>query len=84
MRKSIKVSEIPQLVKWAGLEDVGENQLDVYDSNYWTRDTEKEYNAVTQKLDKVKTKCHGYEIYVWYDISGYDYWVNNMKEENYA
>lgn len=80
----ILIKDLPSIIKTVRLMDVSENQLDIEMSDYWTRDTEKEYNKVTNQLDKLTSKGKGYEIYVWYDISGYDYWVLNMKEENYA
>lgn len=82
--KTIKISEIPRMVKSIRFIDNDNNSLDVEQNDYWSRDTEKEYNAVTNKLDKLEFKGRGYTGYVWYDISGYNYWVVNMQEDNYA
>jgi hypothetical protein len=82
---TIKVTEIPALIRQdIRLLDVSENQLDVEQNDYWTRETENTYNKVTAKLDKISAKGKGYEIYVWYDVSGFDYWVIKQEEENYA
>lgn len=81
---TIKLSEFP--VKQNGIRVMydGDQRIDVEQLDYWMRDTEKEYNAVTNKLDKIQAKGKGYQIYVWYDVSGFDYWHNQMNEDNYA
>lgn len=86
--KTIKVTHLPEIIRKQDrdivLMHVYDNQLDIDMPDYWLRDTEREYNQVTNKLDKISSKGKGYFIYVWYDISGYDYWVVNMKEDNFA
>lgn len=82
---TIKISEIvPLLYKDVCLIDNGDNSLDVEQNDYWSRDTEEEYNNITNKLDKINIKGKGYKIYVWYDVSGFHYWVIKQQEENYA
>lgn len=58
----ILVKDLPAIIKTVRLMDVSENQLDVEQNNYWTRDTEKEYNRVTSNLDKISAKGKGYSI----------------------
>lgn len=82
--KKIKVINLPSAIKSIRLTEVDELTLDIETSEYWSRDTEKEYNAVTKQLDKITEKGKGYNIYVWYDVSGFDYWVKTMQEDNYA
>lgn len=81
---TIFVKDLENLIKSPAITAVDNDRIDIERADYWTRETENEYNKVTRRLDKVVSKGKGYTIQVWYDISGFDYWVNNMKEENYA
>ena len=80
--KTIKIAELSKFGGYRFLAD--EKHLDVEQSDWWTAITEKQYNKITNQLDKVVAKGKGYKIYVWYDVSGFEYWVNNMQEPNYA
>lgn len=82
--KTINISEFPEKQDGIKFSHNGDLCIDVENTDYWMRDTEQDYNKVTRALDKIKAKGKGYEIYVWYDVSGFDYWHNTMQEENYA
>lgn len=45
--------------------------------------TKKEYETMEKKLDKFIVKGKGFEVYAWNDISGYEYWTKQQKEDNY-
>jgi len=85
--KKVQISEIPELIKkydrGLRLMDASDNKLDVETSDYWMRDSEKEYNKVINALDSISAKGKGYFIYVWYDVSGFDYWSKD-DDSNYA
>jgi len=83
MSTQIKLSDLEPLLKDFETQYQGDNILDVYGIPNWTADNEKDYNKLASKFDKLKIKTKHYEIYAWYDISGFDYWVKQMKEENY-
>lgn len=51
--------------------------------NIWTANTAKEYAAIEKRINKIGTNTAYFEVYAWYDISGFDYWVKRQQEPNY-
>lgn len=45
---------------------------------------EKEFNQNMLFLDNIKVENGTYNIYTSYDVSGFDYWNNNMNESMYC
>lgn len=82
--KLIPLSDITELFPSIRLIDADRNSFDVEQNDYWTAKTEAEYNKITAKLNKITAKGKGYKIYVWYDVSGFEYWVEQQREHNYA
>lgn len=46
--------------------------------------TEKEYNLYEKIINDLKINRDKYQIYIWNDASGYDYWSNEDNGMNYA
>lgn len=57
--------------------------LDLEFYPHFTAGTEEEYCIITDALDKNSVSRKKYRVYCWYDVSGFDYWVNQMEESNY-
>lgn len=64
--------------------DKENNKIDVYSSVYWTAESEEEYLKKAKLIDAYGYKDDLMEVYAWYDVSGYDYWVIQQQEENYV
>lgn len=79
-KKNINISELPAILE---VELVDDKTLDAKESFRWGTVNEAEYKKVTDYIDKIDYTGNGWKIYAWYDISGYDYWMENMKESNY-
>lgn len=40
------------------------------------------YENLTKFFDSLEYKGQGFDIYISYDVSGFDYWIKNMREPN--
>lgn len=60
------------------------NQLDLYTSFDWSAASQEEYDEKAKFLDGISLENELYDIYAWYDISGYDYWVIQQQESNHT
>lgn len=49
----------------------------------WTEPNKKEYEQTEKELDEFEIKRKAYSIYFGYDVSGFEYWVEEQEEENY-
>ena len=49
----------------------------------WGGKTKKEYNAAAKQIDAIKAKGKGWNLYAWYDVSSYEYWMKQHQEQNY-
>jgi hypothetical protein len=49
----------------------------------WGAETEEEYNQAAEKIDAISYSGNGWSVYAWYDVSGFDYWMNQQEEQNY-
>lgn len=56
--------------------------LDKFTYN-WTRPTEVLYKEVEKQISDFIIDRDAYWINTWCDVSGFDYWVNSMREDNY-
>jgi len=83
---TIKFYDIPKLVTMGKLTFDGQKddlRLHCDDSFSWGAKNKTAYNKAAKAIDKIQYSGNGWKIYAWYDISGYDYWMKNMKETNY-
>lgn len=60
------------------------NKIDVYTSVYWSADTEEEYNTKERFIEDFYYEDDLIKAISFCDISGFDYWVKTMEEENYV
>lgn len=64
------------------MEEVGANKYDLFLENFFTTN-EKEYEMIESILDNFSVENDAFDLYVSYDVSGFDYWINNVAETNY-
>jgi hypothetical protein len=60
------------------------NKIDVYSSVYWTAENEEEYIEKEDIINNYKIENELFTLYSWCDVSGFDYWVIQLEEENYV
>lgn len=49
----------------------------------WGAKEEKDYIEAENKIESISYKGNGWEVYCWFDVSGWDYWMNQHEEPNY-
>lgn len=85
VKKKSYENQMKQLAHDAGLSYDGHND----DRMFYDKDmimvfaslmTKKEYSDMERDMNKYKVKGQGYEIYVWNDNSGYEYWKDEAKD----
>lgn len=84
--KQLPFYELPKLITVGRLTfDADKTDLRLHsDETFcWGCKTKKEYAAACKRIDKIGCKGDGWQIYGWYDVSGYEYWMKNMQEQNY-
>jgi hypothetical protein len=87
--KKIKIWEIPNKIDNFGYDkivhdsDKTDLRLHLDYTFSWGFDKEKDYEEQEKKINSFEIKKPEYTVYMWCDISGFDYWINNMKEPNY-
>ena len=88
--KTIKIWDIPEHIGlWNNqplLEFDGNKtdlRLHTQESIRWYEPNEAKYEAIETDIGKQGTTGNGWTVYAWCDISGHDYWINNMGEGNY-
>ena len=85
--KQILVYNMPELIKQAGKltfdGDKTDFRLHAEDQFNWGAKTKKEYNAATKAIDAIQYKGKGWQLYAWYDVSSYEYWMKQQQEQNY-
>lgn len=58
-------------------------RLHVEDHFNWGAEEEEDYQKAEERLEEFEIKRNGYTVYMWCDISGYDYWMKAQQETNY-
>ena len=61
----------------------GENIIDSLECINWGAKNKTSYKNATKEIDSISFKGVGWEIYGWYDVSGFEYWMKTMQEKNY-
>ena len=49
----------------------------------WGAKDENEYEQAEKEINAISYKGEGWEVYCWFDVSGWDYWMNQQEESNY-
>ena len=62
---------------------IDDRTLDSEEIHNWGADNVTEYKKAQNEIDKIKYKGKGWEIYGWYDVSSFDYWIIKQEEQNY-
>lgn len=82
--KTIPFYKIPNYIKELEFDgDKEDLRLHHQDHINWTEPNKKEYEQTEKELDAFEIKRRAYSIYFGYDVSGFEYWVENQEEENY-
>lgn len=82
--RTIEFYKIPDKISQLEFDgDKTDYRLHHVDSFAWGCEDEKDYEDTEKKIDSFEILGNGYEVYLWCDISGFDYWIKNMKEQNY-
>lgn len=82
--KTIPFYEIPNHIEELEFDgDRTDLRLHHQDHINWTEPNEKEYILTEKELNEFEIKREAYSIYFRYDVSGYEYWVEEQEEENY-
>lgn len=63
--------------------DKKELKLHFRDYFSWGAETEEEYQEAEEAIDYYQVIGKGFQIYMYCDISGYIYWMQQQKETNY-
>jgi hypothetical protein len=82
--ETVHFFDIPKHIKDLVFDgDQTDLRLHLEDMFTWSHTTEKGYKAIENKINKFCVKGKGFTVYMWYDISGYNYWRVRMEENNY-
>lgn len=82
----IKITDLPNLITIGHLQHDGDDKdlrLHSEESFRWGGKTKKEYNAAAKEIDNIKANGKGWNLYAWYDVSSYEYWMKQQQETNY-
>lgn len=63
--------------------DKGDFVLHLSNSYYWGNKDEAAYKEIENRIDNISYKGNGWQLYAWYDSSGFSYWMEHMEEANY-
>jgi len=72
-----------QILEYCELEDVDGKFADYHTNVNWSAENKKEYERIESKINDIDYKTEKLRVYGWFDVSGYDYWVNKQEEPNY-
>lgn len=82
--KTIPFYKIPNYIEELEFDgDKEDLRLHHQDHINWTEPNEEEYVLTENELDGFEIKRKAYSIYFRYDVSGFEYWVEEQEEENY-
>jgi hypothetical protein len=62
---------------------VDENTFDIV-CGWWGKPTKKECQDIERQINKATIENEYYALYLWCDISGFNYWWTKNKEANYC
>jgi hypothetical protein len=49
----------------------------------WGGSTKKEYQQGAKAINAINYTGKGWNIYAWFDVSCYEYWMKKQQEQNY-
>jgi hypothetical protein len=82
--RTIKFYDIPEHIK-SLVFDGDKTDLRLHDQHFynWAFDNQEDYEKQEADIDKFKIKGEGYEVYMWCDVSGFEYWTKYGQDLNY-
>ncbi len=86
LQDKIPFYELPKLIKMGRLNfDGDKNDLRLHTEEMfrWGAKGKRDYTKCAKAIDAIEYKGNGWQIYAWYDVSGFDYWMKKMQETNY-
>jgi len=63
--------------------DKADLRLHSDESFNWGARTKADYKKACKEIDNVSYKGKGWQLFAWYDVSSYEYWMKQMQEQNY-
>lgn len=84
----MKYFELPELLAKRNLHitfDGDKTDLRLHsDENYrWGAKLKRDYKKACKAIDAIEFKGNGWQVYAWYDVSSFEYWMKQMEETNY-
>lgn len=49
----------------------------------WGAKSKREYEKAKKEIEAIEYSGKGWSIYARYDLSGFEYWMKRMKQQNY-
>jgi hypothetical protein len=83
VKGGITIHELENRLNEYNTQVVDDKTLDSEEIHNWGADNVTEYKKAQNEIDKIKYKGKGWEIYGWYDVSSFDYWIIKQEEQNY-
>jgi len=82
--KTIKFYDIPEKIKFLEFDGDKEDKRLHFDRDikFYTAN-ENDYKEIEEHIEKYSIERKYYTVYVWCDVSGFDYWIKQMQESNY-
>jgi hypothetical protein len=81
--ENIKFYQIADLLDLEYDGDAEDTRLHGNEVLNWGAETEEDYEKATKEIDAISYNGNGWQVYAWYDVSGYDYWMIQQQEPNY-
>ena len=82
--KTVKFWDIPNTIKNLTFDGDKSDMRLHNDSDFnWGAKTKKDYQKAIKLIDKISYKGNGWQLYAWYDVSSYEYWMKQQQEQNY-
>jgi hypothetical protein len=64
--------------------DSNDRRLFLKDTISWSTEGKRAYQKIEKDIRTKKIKGNGWVAHAWCDVSGYDYWMRERQEDNYA
>jgi hypothetical protein len=86
--KKVKFYNVPNLIGNHNVKitfdgDKKDLRLHLDEMFHWGAKTKKEYEKACKSIDLINFKGKGWNVYAWYDVSSFQYWMKDNQEQNY-
>lgn len=81
----MKFTEIPDLIEGLTFDGQMSDRRIHYDKEIfaWGRKRKDSYKKAEKEIDGIEFNGTGWQLYATYDLGGFDYWMKDMREQNY-